>query len=68
MFPLAGQTAGPNGVTFFVGTHGKPWGDKDIKKLDFFQNFKFIFINLFKNNFFSTSNGGSFSLSLINPF
>jgi len=22
MLPIAGQTAGPNGLTFFVGTHG----------------------------------------------
>ena len=24
MFPLAGQTAGPNKLTFFVDTHGLP--------------------------------------------
>ena len=24
MFPVAGQTAGPNGLTFFMDTHGWP--------------------------------------------
>ena len=27
MFPIAGQTAGPNGLTFFEGTHWLPGGD-----------------------------------------
>ena len=27
MFPLAGQTAGPNGLKFFVDTHESPGGD-----------------------------------------
>jgi len=26
MFPLAGQTAGPNGLNFFVDTRGWPGG------------------------------------------
>ena len=28
MFHIAGQTAGNNGLNFFVDIHGKPWGDK----------------------------------------
>ena len=28
MFPIAGQTAGPNGMTFFKGTEGYPGGNK----------------------------------------
>ncbi len=27
MFPIAGQTAGQNGLKVFVDTHGKPEGD-----------------------------------------
>ena len=27
MFPLADQTAGPNGLKFVVDTHGYPGGD-----------------------------------------
>ena len=27
MFPIAGQTAGPIGLKFFVDTHGWPGGD-----------------------------------------
>ena len=26
MLPIAGQTAGPNGLNFFVNTHGSPGG------------------------------------------
>ena len=35
MFPLAGQTAGPNGPTFFVNTHGgeKYLINNSLKKL-----------------------------------
>ena len=49
MFPIAGQTAGPNGLTFFEGTQGYPGNNKELraklqnfifqlfkKKLDFF--------------------------------
>ena len=35
MLPIAGQTAGPNGLNFFVDTHGWPGGFK-AKKFDFF--------------------------------
>jgi len=31
MFPISGQTAGPNWLTFFVDTHGYPGGDKQIE-------------------------------------
>ena len=27
MFPIAGQTAGPIGLKYFVDTQGWPWGD-----------------------------------------
>ena len=50
MFPLAGKTAGPNGLKFVVDTHGE-WGDISYKKLKFF--FKYIFS--------PTGNAGSFS-------
>ena len=26
MSPIAGQTAGPNGLKYFVATYGLPWG------------------------------------------
>ena len=29
IFPIAGQTAGPNGLTFFVETYGYPGVDKN---------------------------------------
>ena len=32
MFPIAGQTAGPNGLTFFVDTLGWPGVVIDYKK------------------------------------
>ena len=41
MLRLAGQTAGPNGLKFFVNIHGWP-GDEGcfkLKKFDFFQIF-----------------------------
>ena len=31
MLAKAGQTAGPNGLTFFEGTHGYPEGPQGIK-------------------------------------
>ena len=31
MFPIAGQTAGPIGLKFFVDTHGWPEGDIGLK-------------------------------------
>ena len=37
MFPVAGQTAGPNGLTFFEETHGYPGGNKDIPNFVFFK-------------------------------
>ena len=39
MFPIAGQTAGPIGLNFFVDTHGWPGGDKGLKKSIFFSKF-----------------------------
>ena len=42
MFPIAGQTDGPNGLKFFVDTKGWPGGVLD-KKLDFF--YKIIFFS-----------------------
>ena len=41
MFPIAGQTAGPIGLKFFVDTQGWPGGDIGYKKFQkvFFQKF-----------------------------
>ena len=33
MFPIAGQTAGPDGLKFFVDTQGVPWGCFRLKKM-----------------------------------
>ena len=33
MLPIAGQTAGPNGLKFFVDTHGWPGGAIGYKKI-----------------------------------
>ena len=42
MFPIAGQTAGPIGLKFFVDTHGWPGVIKAKKsKFFFFRNFFF---------------------------
>ena len=42
MFPIAGQTAGPIGLKFFVETHGWPRGKKAKKKSkNFFRKFVF---------------------------
>ena len=48
MFPIAGQTAGPIGLKFFVDTPGWPGGDiglkkskKNVSKFFFFRNFFF---------------------------
>ena len=47
MFPIAGQTAGPIGLTFFVDTHGWPGGDIGYQKIEK-KNFKIFFLqNLF---------------------
>ena len=45
MFPIAGQTAGPNGLTFFVDTHGWPTGVVGLKKIKFknLKKIKFFF-------------------------
>ena len=43
MLPIAGQTAGPNELKFFVDTHGWPGGDM-AKKCKFFVLF---FLNFF---------------------
>ena len=42
MFPIAGQTAGPNGLKFFEDTHG-PWVAKgrQRQKIDYFYFFFF---------------------------
>ena len=50
MLPIASQTAGPNGLTLFVDTHGWPVGVTGLKHLKFF--FHFFFIQIF----FSTGN------------
>ena len=36
MFPIAGQTAGPIGLKFFVDTHGWPGGVSGRQKFEFF--------------------------------
>ena len=45
MLPIASQTAGPNGLTLFVDTHGWPVGVIGLKHLNFFFSFllKFSF-------------------------
>ena len=57
MLPTAGQTAGSNGLTFFVDTHGC----YRLKKSIFFFKLK-KFISL---KFFPTGNTGTFSLFYI---
>ena len=44
MSPIAGQTAGPNGLKIFVDTQGWPGGDIGQKKFEifFFQIFYFF--------------------------
>ena len=46
MFPIAGQTAGPIGLKFFVDTPGWPGGDIGLKKS------KKMFQNIFFSKFF----------------
>ena len=58
MLPIAGQTAGPNGLNFFLDTHWWPWGVLGFKKSNF--NFKFFFKTFFFK-FFSTGNAEPFS-------
>ena len=41
MLPIAAQTAGPNGLKFFVDTHGWPGGVLGKRK------FEIIFFNFF---------------------
>ena len=36
MFPIAGQTAGPNGLNFIVDTQGFPGGVLGFKKIELF--------------------------------
>ena len=61
MFPLAGQTARPNGLTFLADTHGQLGVDIGSKN-NFFQLF-------FKLNFFQiTGNAEHFSQYQIKPF
>ena len=57
MLPIAGQTAGSNGLKFFVNTHGC-----NRLKNRFFFNIK---KNYFFQFFFPTGNAGTFSLFYI---
>ena len=41
MLPIAGQTAGPNGLKFFVNTQGSPGGVLGLK-IEFFSTFFFF--------------------------
>ena len=50
MFPIAGQTAGPNGLKFFVDTHGWPGVFYAKKNRNLFFNF---FFQYFFFQFFS---------------
>ena len=60
MSPIAGQTAGPNGLNFFVDTQG--WPGSKAKKIRNFLFSKFFFSNnFFFQHFFSTGNAGPFS-------
>ena len=76
MSAIAGQTAGPNGLTFFERTLKYSGGNKGYKKFDiFFKNEKFLStgfflqksiffkIRLFKN---SRGNAGNYSWFPIN--
>ena len=47
MLAIAGQTAGPNWLTFFEGTHGYPGGSIGLKN-SFFSRMKFFFQNIFQ--------------------
>ena len=44
MLAVTGQTAGPNGMTFFKGTHGYPKGNIG-KKNNFFSKINFFIKN-----------------------
>ena len=57
MSAIAGQTAEPNGLTFFERTLKYSGGNKGYKKFDiFFKNEKFLSTGFFyKNRFFSKS-------------
>ena len=73
MLPIAAQTAGPNELTFFEGTHGYPGGNIGYTNSKFlifqkiqvfsqkwiFSKFKRLFLNLIFKNF--TGNAGPFS-------
>ena len=37
MLPIAGRTAGPNGLKFFVDTQGFPWGVLGLENSIFFK-------------------------------
>ena len=41
MVPIAGQTAGPIGLKFFVDTHGWPGGSKKKFQIFFYRKFFF---------------------------
>ena len=57
MLPIAGQTVRPNGLTFFVDTHGWPGGVLCFKNIRKFVVKIFFFFEIF----FSTGNAGPFS-------
>ena len=70
MFPLAGKTAEPNGLTFFVDTQGQSGVDIGYRKMIFSQKtqISFLKIEIFFNQFFlifdfknSNGNAGPFS-------
>ena len=61
MFPIAGQTAGPIGLKFFVDTPGWPGGDIGYKKNKKICLKKKNVRKFFFPNFFSTGNAGPFS-------
>ena len=69
MFPIAGQTAGPIGLNFFVDTHGWPGGVLYFKKSkSIYFNVKQLAHNVFKEMFESDtchySNIGSLEITL----
>jgi len=61
MLSIAGQTAGPSGLKFFVDTHGLSGGVMGYKKIVIF--FSQFFLSFYLN-FFSTGNAGSSASTL----
>ena len=58
MIPIAGQTAGPIGLKFFVDTQGWPGGDIGFKKSNIFFSKIFFFKIFFFKFFFPPSTPG----------